>query len=64
MEERHDEKCCLRELTWQRRGDRFQGRKFELQPHKGRWTCSKAAGVEVKGSENNNGGTDLGEMLK
>lgn len=43
-------------------GDAFQGRKFELQPHKGRSICSKAAGVEVKGS-GNKGGTDLGEML-
>lgn len=44
-------------------GDTFQGRKVELQPHKGRSICSKAAGVEVKGS-GNKGGTDLGEMLK
>lgn len=33
------------------KGGRFQGRKLELQPRKGRSTCSKAAGVEVRGRE-------------
>lgn len=64
MEERHDEKCCFRELTWQWWRERFQGRKFELWPHKRRSKYSKAASVEVKGSGNGKGGTDLREMLK
>lgn len=44
-------------------GNRIQGRKFALQPHKGR-SAQQNSWCRGEGQWKQQGGTDLGEMLK